>query len=323
MKNINKKIIYTLGAGTILLSPVYTMVSCGAKSKPTPPKPTPPKPTPYTIDLSKMKNVNGLITEMDKEMNFISKESTSSIGNIGSANPDHIKKGYPLTKSQYIMMGSTIISDIPIILTYNGKSQTFTPKLHDYTVTVQNTINSMIENDWDPTHGAEQTTSMNKRGGAISIASVKSPNMAAYMGTLQLLTSIGAYGYLSLPDVAWTAYQNELNSWTDFIWSINISPVYKEWLKSLKVKYSVPNKGIPVKKTDKYQYNDKAIFNDPSTFDNAKPDPRGINFDEQKSALGLMLAGGKNVWKPKEVSNLEVQFAFRLQDLYGPKVINL
>ena len=163
MKNINKKIIYTLGAAAILASPIYTMVSCGSKPpKPTPPKPTPPKPTAYVIDLSKENNVNQLITKMNSKMNFISKKPATWIGNtlMPQTGKEH---NYPLTKKQYNLMGSTIVNDIPITLKYEGEQKTIYPKLHNFTLDVQKSINNMLANNWNNDGGKKANTNMQNR----------------------------------------------------------------------------------------------------------------------------------------------------------------
>ena len=317
MKKTSKKIIYILGSITILASPIYTMVSCGSK-------PVPPKPTPYIIDLSKVGNVNELITEMNSKMNFISSKPATWIGNTSL--PHAVKEyGYPLSKNQYKVMGSTIVNDIPITLKYDGQQETVYPKLHDLTLDVQKSINNMLDNNWNVDGGSKAQTNMTDRLGKIMLGA-KSPNITSYMGAIAKSVGIAAMGYLSIPQAGWDAYINELNAWNTFIWAINTSEVYKQWIKKIGNKYWLPYANTDIKAVNNYQYNDNSIFKNPSTINNKGTHPikenNGINFDMDNALTTMEKAPFlPKPQNPDKLSNLEAQFAFRLQDLYGPNVI--
>ena len=158
-----------------------------------------------------------------------------------------------------------------------------------------------------------------------------SPNITSYMGAIEQSVGLAAMGYLSIPENGWNAYLNELNAWNTFIWAINTSTVYKKWIKKSGNKYWLPYANKPVVAKDNYQYNDNTIFKNPYTIDNkgskAESDPivnnNGINFDLANALETMKHASSLPMpQNPNKLSNLEAQFAFRLQDLYGPNVIN-
>jgi hypothetical protein len=69
MKKINKKILYGMGAISIVASPIIAVVACGSETpkKPTPPKPSIPEISDIVqIDLDTIKSPMELIEKMNE-----------------------------------------------------------------------------------------------------------------------------------------------------------------------------------------------------------------------------------------------------------------
>jgi hypothetical protein len=146
MKKINKKILYGMGAISIVASPIIAVVACGSETpkKPTPPKPTPPKPSIpkinpiVNIDLDKIKSPMELILKMNDSMHFKSDTPYTEIGKQNTSGE------YPLTKDQYKKMANNVITDIAFHFTYKGESLGVSSNLNKDTMIVKNSIDQLI-----------------------------------------------------------------------------------------------------------------------------------------------------------------------------------
>ena len=282
-----------------------------------------PTPPINIIDLSKTINVNQLITKMNDKMNFISPKSAAWIGNPDITTETKVNH-YNISKNQYQIMGSTIVKDVPLILKFNGKEETFTSNLHNYTLDVKESIDDMLKNNWNIPGGKAAMKRYTDRYLAMAEGTATTyPNITAYMGNLAQQTALKSVGYLTLPEKGWDAYLNELNSWNTFISSISTSAVYKDWINTKQHKYYIPKRDTLITAENNYQYNDPNNFLDPSTITNPDPNNKGINYDASGAKSIMKAATGPKPNNPDKISNLECQFAFRLQDLYSPNVVNL
>jgi hypothetical protein len=141
MKKINKKILYGMGAISIVASPIIAVVACGAKA----PVIKLSKITPIIdIDLDKIESPTKLIQRMNESMHFISKDPSTIVGK--PVDDAKTNDNYPLTKKQYQEIGAGVITDQNFTLTYKGKSTTIISNFNKDTMIVKNSIEEMLKN---------------------------------------------------------------------------------------------------------------------------------------------------------------------------------
>jgi hypothetical protein len=148
MKKINKKILYGMGAISIVASPIIAVVACGAKAAPAPKKPPMAKNTSIVnIDLDKIDSPKDLILKMNESMHFISK---APITKLGVRVPDPIRvdnnDGYPLTKEQYIDIANHVITDATFNFTYKGETEVLTSDFNRSSMVMKRSIDKMLKN---------------------------------------------------------------------------------------------------------------------------------------------------------------------------------
>jgi hypothetical protein len=172
---------------------------------------------------------------------------------------------------------------------------------------------------WSPENGTKTLERMNNTYWSASLKRIDVGNFMFYVNNVSQQLEKYTYGYSSLPTDAWEAYQRELRNWTEFIWTISDSDMYKSWAKDKDAKYVNPKfnfSGIKGPQVDKDQTTNPLVTN-PT---NAKRPVSEfwVNLDDQKTAIHYF-------WEFKaadldKISNLEMQFAFVVQDLYADNV---
>jgi hypothetical protein len=143
MKKINKKILYGIGAISIVASPIIAVVACGSKT-PAPKKPPVPKINPVVkIDLDTIKSPMELILKMNDSMHF---KSDTPYTEIGKPVKDmKTNDNYPLAKEQYTKMANNVITDIDFRFTYKGESLDVSSKLNYDSIIMKDSIDELIK----------------------------------------------------------------------------------------------------------------------------------------------------------------------------------
>jgi hypothetical protein len=169
MKKINKKILYGMGAISIVASPIIAVVACGSETpkKPTPPKPTPPDPTPpkistiVNIDLDKIESPMELILKMNDSMHFKRKTPITVVG--AQVQDTSQNDNYPLTKEQYKqIIANNVITDKTFNFTYKGESLAVSSKFNNDQITIKKSIEKLLSN-WSPENGTKSSERLTKR----------------------------------------------------------------------------------------------------------------------------------------------------------------
>jgi hypothetical protein len=152
MKKINKKILYGMGAISIVASPIIAVVACGSKTPapktPPEPKPTVPKiSTIVNIDLATIESPMELILKMNDSMHFKAKTPAAISGE--PVNDKSKNDNYPLTKAQYQQIADNVITDTTFNFTYKNKENkettlAVTSQLNHDTTVIKNSIDDFL-----------------------------------------------------------------------------------------------------------------------------------------------------------------------------------
>jgi hypothetical protein len=208
MKKINKKLLYGMGAISIVASPIIAVVACGSETpkKPTPPDPTPPKPSIpeisniVKIDLDKIQSPMELIEKMNESMHFKSNDPVTDF-----ARPTPLpgsNDNYPLTKDQYKkIITNNAITDKTFNFTYKDESLTVSSGLNNDITTIKNSVEGLLSN-WSADNGKKAAARFAKRFSPIFLQQIDIGNFWFYIQNVSANMGQGITGYYSLPDDA-------------------------------------------------------------------------------------------------------------------------
>ena len=303
MKQFTKKLTLSLGI-SLTIVPVVVVASCGNTSN---------NSIKNSIKLDNVKSVREFITTLNQNSDFIMPDSVVAMGNPlkNTSNNDN----YPLKKEQYKKIAHYMgrIKDEKIALSYKGNVETFKLNITQYTKIAEKSINNLISNWSDPNGKIAAKLMSTRMNDAITNPKYKSPDFMSYVAALTPITiGMKSTGFLSLPEDAWQAYNNELKALNDFSWSITSSNIYKSWYKNHVNSTLTPHIAATINKNN--QIASKGLL-DPTKINNDKDKGNtGVNFD-QINAVHYMGMG--KPLNPKKMSNFAAEFVYVLQDLYA------